>query len=181
MHQHSIQFPRRRGLFWTCNTSEVGRAYPFHVHEQLLTFLVLRTCEEGTDKRFDRVTCVGIAQRTDGPARNELLVKLLFPPLKLTKERHEFVRNLLETSSAELAQDFLKSFIFIHKAFDAERVCVPRCESPSIAYHVQCVLHCSHREQRPLSCDCFAYVYSVSKWGSLNFSPFVGDQSGQNT
>src|SRR6266568_1705966 len=106
MQQHTVQFTRSRGLFWTRNTSEVGRAYPFNVHEQLLTFLVLRTCEEGTDKRFDRVTCVGILKRTEGPARHELLFKLLFPPLGLTKERHEFVRNLLEMSSAELAQYF---------------------------------------------------------------------------
>src|SRR5712691_12734568 len=83
-------------------------------------------------------------------------------PLALTKERHEFVRNLLETSSAELAQYFLQSFVFIHRLLTSS-VCVPRCESPSIASHLQCVLHCSRREQRPLSCGCFAYVYDVRK------------------
>src|SRR5262252_8502540 len=79
MHQHSIQFPRRRGLFWTCNTSEVGRAYPFHVHEQLLTFLVLRTCEEGTDKRFDRVNSIPLTVRAplQPPRATSALPRLL--------------------------------------------------------------------------------------------------------
>ena len=83
MQQHSVQFPRGRCLFWTLSTGEEGLAYPCNVHEQLLTFLVLRTREECTDKRFDRVTRVGILQRSAGPARNELLLKLLFPPCGL--------------------------------------------------------------------------------------------------
>src|SRR5215467_4511518 len=115
MQHHSVELPRRRYLFWSRSTREVGLTYPCNVHEQFLTFFVLRTPEECPDKRFDRVTRVGILQRTDGPACNELIVKLLFPPLGLTKERYEFVRNLLETSSAELAQDFLQSFVFIHR------------------------------------------------------------------
>ena len=106
MQQQRGQFPRGRCLFWTLRTSEVGRAYTFNVHEKLLTFLVLCTREEGTDKSFDRVTRVGILKRSYGPARHELLLKLLFPPCGFAKERHEFVRNVLETSSAEFAQYF---------------------------------------------------------------------------
>src|SRR5215467_5494742 len=115
MQQQHREFPRCSGLLWTRRTGAEGLAYPCYVHEQLLPCLVLRPREEGTDKRFDRVTRIGILQRTDGPACHELLVKLLFPPLGLTKERYEFVRNLLETSSTELAQDFLQSFVFIHR------------------------------------------------------------------
>ena len=78
--------------------------------------------EQGTDKRFDRVTRVGILQRSDGPARNALLLKLLFPPFRLTKERHEFVRNVLETSSAEFPQYVSKFFVLIHSR-STSRVC----------------------------------------------------------
>src|SRR5262249_14680069 len=91
MQHHSVELPRRRYLFWSRSTREVGLAYPCNVHEQLLTFFVLHTREECPDKRFDRVTRVGILQRTSGPACNELFVKLLFPPLGLTTERNEFV------------------------------------------------------------------------------------------
>ncbi len=114
MQQQRVQIPRCSGLVWTLSTGEEGLAYPFNVQEQLLTFLVLSPREQGTDKRFDRVTLVGILKRSDGPARNELLLKLLFPPFRLTKERHEFVRNVLETSSAEFPQYFSKFFVFIH-------------------------------------------------------------------
>jgi len=114
MQQHSVQFPRGRCLFWTRSTGEEGLAYLCNVHEQLVTFLVLRTREEGTDKRFDRVTRVGILQRSSGPARNELLLKLLFPPLGLTKERYEFIRDVLETSPAEFPQYFEQCVVFIH-------------------------------------------------------------------
>ena len=107
MQHHSIELPRRRYLFWSRSTREVGGlAYPCNVHEQLLTFFVLRTREECPDKRFDRVTRVGILQRTSGPACNELFVKLLFPPLGLTKERNESVRDVFETSSTEFPQYF---------------------------------------------------------------------------
>jgi len=106
MQHHSIELPRRRYLFWSRSTREVGLAYPCNVHEQLLTFFVLRTREECPDKRFDRVTRVGILQRTSGPACNELFVKLLFPPLGLTKERNESVRDVFETSSTEFPQYF---------------------------------------------------------------------------
>jgi hypothetical protein len=71
-----------------------------------LTFFVLCTREECPDKRFDRLTCVGILKRTDGPARHELLLKLLFPPLGWTKERNEFIRDVFETSSTEVPQYF---------------------------------------------------------------------------
>src|SRR5712691_1879531 len=134
MQQQRGQFPRGRCLFWTLCTSEVGLAYPCNVHEQLLTFLVLRTREEGTDKRFDRVTRVGILQRSSGPARHELLLKLLFPPFGCAKERHEFVRNVLETSSAECAQYFEKSFVFIHRLLTSRECSCPVARAR--AYHI---------------------------------------------
>ena len=85
MQQQGRQFPRCSCLFWTRSTGEEGLADPCNIHEQLLPFLVLRPREEGTDKRFDRLTCVGILQRADGPARHELLLKLFFPPFRWTK------------------------------------------------------------------------------------------------
>ena len=71
---------------------------------------------------FDRVTLFGILQRSDGPARHELLLKLLFPPFRVTKERQEFVRDVLETSSAEFPQYVAKFFVFIHSC-STSRVC----------------------------------------------------------
>ena len=71
-----------------------------------MPFLVLRTREESTDKRFDRITRVSVLKRSSGPARHELLLKLLFPPFGCAKERHELVRHVRETSSTELAYYF---------------------------------------------------------------------------
>jgi hypothetical protein len=122
MQQQSVQFPRCSCLFWTLSNGEEGLAYTFNIHEQLLTFLVLSTREEGTDNSFDRVTLFGILKRSYGPARNELLLKLLLPPLGFAKERNEFVRDVLETSSAEFPQYFEQFVVFIHR-FLTSRVC----------------------------------------------------------
>src|SRR5262249_34592561 len=46
---------------------------------------------------------------------HELLLKLFFPPCRWTKESHEFVRNVLEPSSAELPQDVAQFFVCIHR------------------------------------------------------------------
>ena len=105
MQEHRVQFHRCRGLFWVRGNGNAGLAETFNVPEKLLTFLVLRTRKEGTNKRFDRVTRVAILQRSAGPARDELLVKLLFPPCRGAKERNQFVRNVLETSSTEVPED----------------------------------------------------------------------------
>jgi hypothetical protein len=109
---------------------------PFNVHEQLVPFLVVRTREKGTNKRFDRVTGVGVLQRSSGPTRHELLVKLLFPPFGFAKERHEFVRYVLETSSAELAQYFYKSFIFVPRLLTSSVCAFPVVRIQ--AYHITC-------------------------------------------
>ena len=86
----------------------------FKVPEKLLPFLVLCAREECTDERFDRVTHVVILGRCYGPACPELLLKRLFPPFRFAKEREEFVRHILETSSTEGAQDFSEFVIGIH-------------------------------------------------------------------
>ena len=115
MQQQRGQLPRGRCLFWTRSTGAEGLADLCNVHEQLLPCLVLGPHEEGTDKRFDRVTRIGILQHSAGPARHAVLLKLLFPPVGCAKERQEFVRHVLETSSAELAQDISQSVVFIHR------------------------------------------------------------------
>ena len=55
-----------------------------------------------------------IGQRADGPARHELLFKLLFPPFRWLKEGNELVRNVLEPSAAELPQDVAQFVVCIH-------------------------------------------------------------------
>ena len=97
--------------------------------EQLLTFLVLHTREDGADKRFDGVTRVCILKGFERPARHKLRIKLLFPPFGLAKEGHEFVRNILETSAAELPQDISQCFVFIH------HLCLSTVDASTVSLH----------------------------------------------
>ena len=103
---------RCSGLFGTLRHGVEGGfcVYLCNVFEKLLPFRVLRPREEGTDKRFDRVTLVDILQRSAGPARHELFVKLRFPPFRFAKERKEFVRHVLKTSSTE-SPEYLSQFV----------------------------------------------------------------------
>jgi hypothetical protein len=114
MQEHRVQFHRCRGLFWTRGNDNAGLTETFNVPEKLLTFFVLRTRKEGTNKRFDRVTRVTILQRSAGSARDELLVKLLLPPFGCAKERNQFVRHVLETSSTEVPEDSSEFVVGIH-------------------------------------------------------------------
>ena len=115
MQQQPREFPRSSCLLWTRSTGAEGLAYLCNVHQQLLPCLVLRPCEEAADKRFDRLTCFSIVKRASGPAHHELLLKLFFPPCRWTKEGNEFVRNVLEPSSAELPQYVAQFFVCIHR------------------------------------------------------------------
>ena len=110
--QGGVQFYRCRLLFWTLTHGDAGLSETFNFHDKFLTFLLLGTCEECTDKRFDRVTLVCILKSSDRSTRNKLRVKLLFPPFGFTKEGKEFVSNVLETSSAEFPQ-YSYEFILI--------------------------------------------------------------------
>ena len=110
MQQHSGPLHHCGSLFGTLRHGDDGCVYLCNVFEKLLPFRVLRPREEGTDKRFDRVTLVDILQRSAGPARHELFVKLRFPPFRFAKERKEFVRHVLKTSSTE-SPEYLSQFV----------------------------------------------------------------------
>ena len=114
MQQHSGPLQHRSDLSGTFRNGDDGGVYLCNVFEKLLTFLVLRTPQECTDKRFDCVIFFSILKRLDGPARHELLLKILFPPVGCTKERNQFVRHVLETASTEVPEDSSEFVVGIH-------------------------------------------------------------------
>jgi len=104
IQKKSVQFHRCSLLFWTLTHGDAGIFETFNFHEKFLPFLVLSTCQEDTDKRFDRITLFCILKSFERSTSNELRVKLLFPPFRFTKEGNKVVRKVLKTSSAEFPQ-----------------------------------------------------------------------------
>jgi hypothetical protein len=101
-------------IFRIINNFQKGISYALNIHDTLLTFLVFDPCQECTDKRFDGVTLFRILKSFHGPARDELLIKGFFPPFRCAKKSYDFIRNVLYTPSAELADYFSQFFFFIH-------------------------------------------------------------------
>jgi hypothetical protein len=150
MQQQHSEFPHCSGLLWTRSTGAEGLADLGYVHQQLLPCLILRPREEGTDKRFDRLTGVSIVQRADGPARYELLLKLLFPPFRWPKEGNKFVRNVLQPSAAELPQDVAQFVICIHGRESSRVGTFPFREHESSMVHVCDTTTTKHNFRAPV-------------------------------